>query len=235
MRVLVVEDDTMTCKSIEMMLQSNGMNPYSTDLGEEAIELAQIYDYDAITLDLNLPDISGFEVLKAIKHTHKINVPVIILSGMDDVTSKIKAFGFDADDYLTKPFHREELIARIHAITSRYQKSTDTIKVGNFAVDILDQQCTYKEQLVHLTNKEFKCLELMAMRQDNALTKEMFLNHIYHDIDVPESKIIDIFICKLRRKLLSAMTDHPESIANQLQPIETVWGRGYKIRSDYDD
>ena len=117
-RILVVEDDPTTSRSIELMLTRANFNVYCTDLGEEAIDLAKLYDYDLITLDLNLPDISGHEVLRRLRSS-RIETPILILSGSDDIENKIKAFGFGADDYMTKPFHREELVSRIHAIIRR--------------------------------------------------------------------------------------------------------------------
>ena len=118
MRVLLVEDDPTTSKSIELILTHAKLNVYATDLGEEGIDLAKLYDYDLILLDLNLPDMNGHEVLRQLLLS-RIESPILILSGDDDTESKLKGFGFGADDYLTKPFHREELVARIHAIIRR--------------------------------------------------------------------------------------------------------------------
>lgn len=118
MRVLLVEDDPTTSKSIELMLTHASLNVYATDLGEEGIDLAKLYDYDLILLDINLPYVNGLEVLRQLRLS-RIETPILILSGDSDTESKIKGFGFGADDYLTKPFHREELVARIHAIIRR--------------------------------------------------------------------------------------------------------------------
>jgi len=110
MRILLVEDDPTTAKSIELMLTHANLNVYTTDLGEEGIDLAKLYDYDLILLDLGLPDMNGHEVLRQLRMA-RIETPILILSGADDTENKIKGFGFGADDYLTKPFHREELVA----------------------------------------------------------------------------------------------------------------------------
>ena len=118
MRILLVEDDPATARNIELMLANANFNVYATDLGEEGVDLARLYDYDLIILDLNLPDMHGHEVLKQLRLA-KIDTPILILSGMDDADTKIRGFGYGADDYLTKPFHREELVARIHAIVRR--------------------------------------------------------------------------------------------------------------------
>ncbi|WP_164658746.1 response regulator transcription factor CtrA [Tropicibacter sp. Alg240-R139] len=222
MRVLLVEDDPTTSKSIELMLTHANLNVYATDLGEEGIDLAKLYDYDLILLDLNLPDMNGHEVLRQLRMA-RIETPILILSGADDTESKIKGFGFGADDYLTKPFHREELVARIHAIIRRSKgHSQSIIRTGKISVNLDAKTVEVAGQTVHLTGKEYQMLELLSLRKGTTLTKEMFLNHLYGGMDEPELKIIDVFICKLRKKLSNA-TDGENY-------IETVWGRGYVLR-----
>jgi CheY-like chemotaxis protein len=136
MRVLLVEDDPTTSRSIEMMLNHANLNVYSTDLGEEGVDLAKLYDYDIILLDLNLPDMTGHEVLRQLRLA-RVNTPILILSGLDDPENKLKGFGFGADDYLTKPFHREELVARIHAIIRRSQgHAQSVIRTGLVSVNL---------------------------------------------------------------------------------------------------
>jgi len=222
MRVLLVEDDPTTSKSIELMLTHANLNVYATDLGEEGVDLAKLYDYDLILLDLNLPDMNGHEVLRQLRLS-KIDTPILILSGDDDTESKLKSFGFGADDYLTKPFHREELVARIHAIIRRSKGHAQSIiKTGRIAVNLDAKTVDVGGNTVHLTGKEYQMLELLSLRKGTTLTKEMFLNHLYGGMDEPELKIIDVFICKLRKKLAEA--------TNGENYIETVWGRGYVLR-----
>lgn len=222
MRVLLVEDDPTTSKSIELMLTHANLNVYCTDLGEEGVDLAKIYDYDLILLDLNLPDMDGHDVLRKLRLA-RIDTPILILSGMDDTESKIKGFGFGADDYLTKPFHREELIARIHAIIRRSKgHSQSVIQTGKFTVNLDAKTVSVDKKTVHLTGKEYQMLELLSLRKGTTLTKEMFLNHLYGGMDEPELKIIDVFICKLRKKLSEATGGESH--------IDTVWGRGYVLR-----
>ncbi len=198
MRVLLVEDDPTTSKSIELMLTHANLNVYATDLGEEGIDLAKLYDYDLILLDLNLPDMNGHEVLRQLRLA-RVDTPILILTGATDTEKKIKGFGFGADDYLTKPFHREELVARIHAIIRRSKgHSQSVITTGTIAVNLDAKTVSAENKPVHLTGKEYQMLELLSLRKGTTLTKEMFLNHLYGGMDEPELKIIDVFICKLR-------------------------------------
>lgn len=222
MRILLVEDDPTTSKSIEMMLTNANFNVYATDLGEEGIDLAKLYDYDLMLLDINLPDMNGHEVLRQLR-VAKVDTPILILSGNDAAEDKVKGFGFGADDYLTKPFHREELVARIHAIVRRSKgHAQSVIQTGKINVNLDAKTVDVGGSPVHLTGKEYQMLELLSLRKGTTLTKEMFLNHLYGGMDEPELKIIDVFICKLRKKLSEA-TDGDNY-------IETVWGRGYVLR-----
>ena len=227
MRILLVEDDPTTSRSIELMLTHANLNVYCTDLGEDGIDLAKLYDYDLILLDLNLPDISGHEVLRQLRLA-KVETPILILSGSDDTESKLKGFGFGADDYMTKPFHREELVARIHAIIRRSKgHSQSIIRTGRVNVNLDAKTVDVDAKTVHLTGKEYQMLELLSLRKGTTLTKEMFLNHLYGGMDEPELKIIDVFICKLRKKLAEATGGDNH--------IETVWGRGYVLRDPVAD
>lgn len=222
MRVLLVEDDPTTSRSIELMLTHSNFNVYCTDMGEEAIELSKIYDYDLILLDLNLPDLGGLDVLRQIRMS-RVDTPILILTGETGTDTKLRGFGGGADDYLTKPFHREELVARIHAIVRRSQgHAQSVIRTGKVAVNLDAKTVEVDNKIVHLTGKEYQMIELLSLRKGTTLTKEMFLNHLYGGMDEPELKIIDVFICKLRKKLAEA-TDGENY-------IETVWGRGYVLR-----
>jgi two-component system cell cycle response regulator CtrA len=223
----LIEDDPATSKSIELMLGHANFNVYTTDLGEEGIDLAKLYDYDLILLDLVLPDINGHDVLRQLR-VARIDTPILILSGETDTESKMRGFGSGADDYLTKPFHREELIARIHAIIRRSKgHSQSIIKTGDIEVNLNGKTVEVRRNTVHLTGKEYQMLELLSLRKGTTLTKEMFLNHLYGSMDEPELKIIDVFICKLRKKLSEA--------TGRENHIETVWGRGYVLRDPKPD
>ncbi len=227
MRILLVEDDPTTARSIELMLTHAEFNVYCTDMGEEAVELGKLYDYDLILLDLNLPDMAGLDVLRQIRLA-RVDTPVLVLTGEDDTAVKLRSFGGGADDYLTKPFHREELVARIHAIIRRSQgHAQSVIRTGKIAVNLDAKTVEVEGKAVHLTGKEYQMLELLSLRKGTTLTKEMFLNHLYGGMDEPELKIIDVFICKLRKKLSEATGGDNH--------IETVWGRGYVLRDPQTD
>jgi two-component system cell cycle response regulator CtrA len=209
------------------MLGYANFNVYTTDLGEEGIDLANLYDYDLILLDLVLPDINGHDVLRQLR-VARIDTPISSLSGETDTENKMRGFGSGADDYLTKPFHLEELIARIHAIIRRSKgHSQSIIKTGDIEVNLDGKTVEVRGNAVHLTGKEYQMLELLSLRKGTTLTKEMFLNQVYGGMDEPKLKIIDVFICKLRKKLSEA--------TGRENHIETVWGRGYVLRDPKPD
>jgi two-component system cell cycle response regulator CtrA len=222
MRVLLVEDDSSTAKAIELSLASEGIICDTTQLGEEGLEIGKLYDYDIIILDLMLPDIDGYEVLRRFRAA-RVTTPILILSGLSGPDQKIKGLGYGADDYLTKPFNKGELIARIQAIVRRSKGHSESIiRTGKLAVNLDTRSIEVDSKPLHLTSKEYAILELLSLRKGTTLTKEMFLNHLYGGIDEPELKIIDVFVCKLRKKLATA--------ADGENYIETVWGRGYVLK-----
>jgi two-component system cell cycle response regulator CtrA len=223
MRVLLVEDDAAMQKSIQLMLSAEGGYIVdATSLGEDGLEIGKLYDYDIIILDLMLPDMDGYEVLRRLRAS-RVNTPILILSGLSDLDNKIKGLGFGADDYLTKPFDKRELIARVQAIIRRSKgHSESVIRTGKLTVNLDAKTATVEGAPLHLTGKEYGILELLSLRKGTTLTKEMFLNHLYGGMDEPELKIIDVFVCKLRKKLTTATEGD--------NYIETVWGRGYVLR-----
>ena len=223
MRVLLVEDDPTQQQSIKLILETAGMVVDTTDLGEDGLEIGTLYDYDIIVLDIMLPDIDGFEVLRRLRDS-RVKTPVLILSGLTDAEDKVRGLGTGADDYLTKPFNKEELLARIQAIIRRSAGHAQSIiETGRMKVNLDSHTVEVEGQPVHLTGKEYGILELLSLRKGTTLTKEMFLNHLYGGMDEPELKIIDVFICKLRKKLATATGGETY--------IETVWGRGYVLRN----
>jgi len=227
MRVLLIEDDKALAQTIELMLISEGLSSDTVETGEEGLDYVKIYDYDIVLLDLGLPDMSGYDVLRKLR-MGKNKTPILILSGMDGIEDKVKGLGFGADDYMTKPFHKDELIARINAVVRRSKGHAESvIKTGELTVNLDTKTVEVGGKRVRLTGKEYQMLELLSLRKGTTLTKEMFLNHLYGGIDEPEVKIIDVFTCKLRKKLAAA--------TGGKHYIETVWGRGYVLRDPSDE
>jgi two-component system cell cycle response regulator CtrA len=226
MRVLLIEDDAGTAKSIELMLKAKGHSCEVKRLGEDGLSAARLYDYDVILLDLMLPDMEGLEVLRRLRAS-QIDVPVLILSGLNDIGHKSKGLNIGADDYLIKPFDNSELMARIEAILRRFKGHDDSVvRSGDLMVNFDTQSVEIGGNRVYVTPKEYRILELLCRRQGVVLSKETFLNHLYAGRDEPETKIIDVFVCKLRKKLSEA--------SGGRNYIETVWGRGYMLRAQTD-
>lgn len=222
MRVLLIEDEESTAKSIEITLASEGIICDKAQRGTEGIEISQVYDYDIIILDLMLPDIEGYDVLLRLRAA-KVRIPILILSGLSSVDKKIKGLGFGADDYMTKPFNNRELIARIQAIVRRSKGYSESIiRFSKVMINLDTRRVEVDGKEVHLTNKEYETLELLAVRKGTVLTKEMFVHHLYPGAEPTDSKIVDVFVCKVRKKLADAGSND--------DCIETVWGRGYTMK-----
>jgi two-component system cell cycle response regulator CtrA len=221
MRALVVEDDAAAWRGVELTLRSAQIIADRTDLGEEALELARRYDYDIILLDLKLPDMPGIDVIRRLR-AGRIETPVMVLSGSSRPETKTEALRLGADDFLSKPFDRTELLARMQAIVRRCRGfSNAVLRAGSLELNLGSREVTFHGRSVSLTGKEFAILELMVLRKGSIISKEAFLNHLYGGMDEPELKIIDVFICKLRKKLARAGAGGV---------IGTVWGRGYVVR-----
>src|SRR5260370_11073002 len=200
MRVLLVEDDAQTAASIKMLLINENFICDTTDLGEDGLEIGKLYDYDIILLDLMLPDIDGYEVLRRLRAA-RVSTPILILSGLAELDHKIKGLGFGADDFLTKPFDRRELIARIQAIVRRSKgHSESTIRARQLVVNLDTRVVSVADQPVHPTGNEYGILELLSLRKGTTLTKEMFLNHLYGGMGKPGLKITAALVCTLRKK-----------------------------------
>jgi len=221
-RILIIEDDEITASTIALFLRSEGFGAHVETLGEEALEVARLYEYDAIVMDLGLPDMSGVELLRRLR-LNKVTTPVVVLSGLADLDTKIRCLGAGADDYLVKPASPAELAARLRAVVRRAKGHAQSIiQIGDLSVNLDVKSAEVDGARVPLSAKEYQLLELLALRRGSTLTKETFLNHLYGEMDEPEAKIIDVFVCKLRKKL-AAFTGGKNY-------IETVWGQGYLIR-----
>lgn len=225
MRIMLVEDDVQTAAAIESMLRSDGSICDIIHSGEDALEIAKLYQYDIIILDIGLPDFNGHELLQKLRSA-RVKTPVLVLSGYQEVAERIKALGAGADDFLCKPFNHHELTARIHAIVRRSHGYSDPmIEVGDLCISLQERTAFAKGKPIKLTGKEYQILELLALRKGSTISKEMFLNYLYGGMDEPEIKIIDVFVCKLRKKLLHILGP------SAMDYIETVWGRGYTMKN----
>jgi two-component system, cell cycle response regulator CtrA len=206
---------------VSLMLKSVGAVVEHAETGEEAIELTKHYEYDIMLLDLILPDVEGYEVVRRMRAARN-DTPILILSGLSRPQAKVKGLGLGADDFITKPFDKSELLARMQAVNRRSKGfSQPTLRIGPIELNLDSREVTVDGQEVHLTGKEYSILELLVLRKGMVLTKEAFLNHLYGGLDEPEMKIIDVFMCKLRKKL---------AIAGANNLIGTIWVRGYIIR-----
>jgi two-component system, cell cycle response regulator CtrA len=219
MRVGLIAQDGATQASVRTMLMREKFD--TTEFDQDSLEISRLNDYDVIVLDLSLPRINGYQMLKQLR-TERVRTPVLILTGFAELDSRIKGLGFGAGDVLTNPFDHRELISRIQTIARRPKGSSEaTVRTGKLVVNLDTREVSVDDRAVHLTSKEYGILELLAMRKSTTLTKEMFLNHLYGGMDEPEVKIIDVFVCKLRKKLAEATGGN--------HYIETVWGRGYRL------
>jgi two-component system cell cycle response regulator CtrA len=223
MRILLIESDATAAQGLTGILQNAGFMVDHTDLGDEALEMLRHYDYDLALIDLDLPDGDGSELVRRMRHARH-PVPALVLSNATHAASRIRALVAGADDVLAKPFDPAELVARVHAILRRSKGyAAPVLRVGNLELNLDSRDVTIDGRMVHLTGKEYAILELLMLRKGVVLTKDAFLNHLYGGMDEPEVKIIDVFVCKLRKKL---------QLAGAGTMIGTIWGRGYMLRDD---
>jgi two-component system, cell cycle response regulator CtrA len=221
MRVLLIEDDISVYRSVEQALRDQDVCVDTADRGEDGIEFARRFDYDAIILDLRLPDISGFEVLRTLRLA-RIETPVIIVSGLADIASKVKALDAGADDYMTKPCSHPELISRLRALVRRSRGYSDSrISFGPMTLDLIARTVEAGGHRVPLTYKEYQILELLSLRRGKPVSKETMINHIYADGEGPDSPTIGLFMHRLRKKLAAASGGE--------HYIETVQQQGYLL------
>jgi two-component system cell cycle response regulator CtrA len=224
MRVLVVEDDDVSLKSVQTVLGTITSAIDRASDGEEALELCLRYDYDLVILDVLLPDMEGYEVIRKLRAARN-ETPVLMLSGLSRPQAKARGLSLGADDFMTKPFDNSEFIARVRAIIRRSRGFSDSrISINGVNIDLEKNKAYVGSNEICLTIKEYQILELLVMRKGMIISKSSFLDHLYGGIDEPEIKIIDVFVCKLRKKLSSMGVD---------QFIETSWGRGYVVNEKF--
>ena len=223
MHILVIEDDKTTNQNICLLLKRERMIPESAFCGRDGLELIKLYDYDLIILDLMLPDISGTEVLKQIRRMN-INTPILVVSGLHQTEKKVLCLDEGADDYLTKPYERSELLARVKALIRRSRGFSEAIiHVGDMNIDINTKTVRIGTNLVPLTSKEYALLELLALKKGITVSKETCISQLYGVMDEPpDSKIIDVFLCKMRRKM--------KELTKGEDYIQNIRGRGYILK-----
>ncbi|XAO70604.1 MAG: response regulator transcription factor [Acetobacteraceae bacterium] len=224
MRLLLVENDCGESVSALKTFHQGGFTVDHAGSGFDAIEMLQHYDYDLAIIDLSIDDLDGCDVIRRVRRA-RVETPIIVTSQGSSARDKIATFNAGADDFIERPYDDEELIARLHAVARRSRGfSTAVITLGNLTIDLNAKSAFASGVSIPLTGKEYAILELLVLRRGTILTKDAFLNHLYGGRDEPEMKIIDVFICKLRRKL------QEHGIGNL---IGTVWGRGYVLMEEF--
>jgi len=221
MRVLLIEDDMVLSDSLADVLEGESFKVEAAYNAEEGLEYLALYEFQAIILDLGLPDMRGEACLRKIRALNA-TVPIIILSGKEEIDTRLTTLEQGADDFILKPCNSLELIARLRANIRRANGyGENMMKIGRLSLDLRRQSVDVGGKQLDLTPKEFQMLRLLCLQKGGLVTKNAFLDHLYGGIDEPEIKIIDVFICKLRKKLEDALDGEPF--------IETVWGRGYRV------
>ena len=223
MNILLVEDDPIVADVLAMTLEDAGYFTIIAGSIHEALEELNINEIDAVLLDLKLPDGDSMRVARLIRAKRERQlVPILVVSGNNSVDDRIMALGAGADGYLSKPFDKEELLAHLEAIIRRANgHSSLVIEIGNLTIDLHRKIVSGDNKVVKLTRKEIEIVNLLGVRKGAVLSKSSFLNHLYGGRDEPESKIVDVFMCKLRHKLNKA--------GLKGAVIETVWGQGHKL------
>ncbi|WP_438862693.1 response regulator transcription factor [Neptunicella sp.] len=220
MRILIVEDDSRLLMQLDAMLRQNGYSIDLADNGEHGLFLIQEYPYDLAIVDIGLPKIDGLELIQRARKNH-VSCPILILTARDRWQEKVEGLDSGADDYLTKPFHNEELLARVNALIRRSAgQSSPLIEKGPMVLDTRAEEVRVNDVTIDLTAYEYKVLEYLALNPDKIVSKTELTEHIYdQDFDL-DSNVIEVFVGRLRRKL------DPDS---QFNPIETLRGRGYRL------
>ncbi|APD85813.1 DNA-binding response regulator [Alteromonas sp. Mex14] len=220
MRILVAEDDSRLLTQLDALLQQNGYSVDLADNGEHALFLIKEYSYDLAIVDIGMPKLDGFEVIKKARQAD-ILCPILILTARDRWQEKVEGLDAGADDYLTKPFHNEELLARAKALIRRASgQANPTIQFGPIALDTVSEELSLNGQALDLTAYEYKVMEYLMLNPNKVISKTELTEHIYdQDFDL-DSNVIEVFIGRLRKKL---------DPSGDLKPIETLRGRGYRI------
>ena len=220
MRILLAEDDIAIRESVNRRLEEKGYLVDAVDNGADALYCGEEYSIDLAIIDLGLPKIDGIEVIKTLRSQGKA-FPILILTARSRWQEKVEGLEAGADDYLTKPFHVEELLARINALVRRVAGQSDnTLSNGDLSLDVSSQVVTFKEVVVDLTAYEYRLLHYLMLNINKVISKSELVEHIYAEDDDKDSNTIEVFVRRLRKKL------DPDS---HIKPIETLRGRGYRL------
>ncbi|MEC8376110.1 MAG: response regulator transcription factor [Pseudomonadota bacterium] len=220
MRILIAEDDSRLLTQLDALLQQHGYSVDLADNGEHALFLIKEYSYDLAIIDIGMPKLDGFEVIKKARQAD-ITCPILILTARDRWQEKVEGLDAGADDYLTKPFHDEELLARAKALIRRASgQANPTIQFGPISLDTVSEELSLDGQALDLTAYEYKVMEYLMLNPQKVISKTELTEHIYdQDFDL-DSNVIEVFVGRLRKKL---------DPSGELKPIETLRGRGYRI------
>jgi two-component system response regulator PhoP len=223
MRILVVEDELVIGEQIKKFLADKGFAVDTVSTGNDGYFLAKEYPVDAAIIDIGLPDFSGIELIKRLRKEN-VSIPILILTARSRWQEKVEGLETGADDYLVKPFHYEELLARLNALIRRSGgRAHPVLTHGNIELDTVSQQVTVAGEKLELTAFEYKVLEYLMFRKGEVVSKSVLTDHIYDEDFDRDSNVIEVFIGRLRKKL------DPEGVT---KPIETLRGRGYRISAD---
>lgn len=225
MRILVVEDEQVLCQQIKQFFADKGFAVDTANTGSDGFYLATEYPIDVAIIDIGLPDFSGIELIKKLRDKNNA-LPVLLLTARSRWQDKVEGLEAGADDYLAKPFHYEELMARVNALIRRSQGNAHPVlSFANIKLDTLSQDVTVDGKLIDLTAFEYKVLEYLMFRRGEVVSKSVLTEHIYNDDFDRDSNVIEVFIGRLRKKI------DPQGLA---KPIETLRGRGYRIPAPVD-
>lgn len=220
MKILLVDDERQLCDALSVILKKNN---YSVDCafnGEDGLDLALSGIYDLIILDIMMPKINGLNVLKLLRK-NKIDAPILLLSAKSEITDKIDGLNLGADDYITKPFVTDELLARIRALLRRKEKFTgDVLAFGDISLDRDSLELIKDEKRITLGKKEFQILEMLLLNSGKSIDKEKFIEKIWGFDTEAEYNTIEVYISFLRRKL---------SAVNAKTEIKSIRGIGYTL------
>ncbi len=225
MRVLVVEDEKKIAGFVKMALEEQGFSVDCVHDGDEGYALARHERFDVVILDIMLPGRDGLSILRQLRE-QKNPVPVILLTARSELDERLEGLNVGADDYVTKPFYVEELVARVHAVTRRVSgQALSVLQADDLVVDLLTREVRRGERRIELTPREFELLEYLMRSPGRLYPRTQILEHVWgYDFD-PSSNLVDVYVRRVRRKVESG--DGPPL-------IETVRGVGYRFRRDVD-